>query len=323
MRLYLPSCHFSKQERIVGLLKNIENFVDSKAFINLVELFDGKINGNSLADKLKSLSEFVSVWDYRKKLASNNQINERWNIADDEFVKKNAMVIIECSRALCLVNGSLPTERPNYILPLGGARCSNLDRPLYAKKIIDQFGYSGIKVVALSGFRKINEKERCSVDEYALGAETEFDAINCGLERAFGLKNDYREQTCDNENLHLRSCVRKYFKTYNECDIYSVSAPSTSAERRANSRDTFEFFVNQFKIGEGEKLLLVTSQIYVPYQLLKFADLAIEGCFDVECVGYTMDVNAKRSHPSNYLQEIKGTINTMCELYRKYGGEND
>ncbi len=319
MKLNLPSCRLSKQDRISGFLESVELYVNSKPLNSLVKLFGGEIGTSDFSQKIQYLNDFVSVWDYRKKLANRNEKNERWNITDDEFAKKNADEIFEHCKELGMVMGSTPSQRPHVILPLGGARASNLDRPLYARNVIDGFGYNGIKVVALSGFRPIDEKERRSIDPYAPGAKTEFDAINRGLELAFDLKNDCFDRHFEHENLFLRGCIRQYDAQYNACSVYSVAAPSSSADRRANSRDTFLFFLKTFNVEKGDKLLLVTSQIYVSYQLLKFADLAIEREFDVDCVGYAMDISSPLARSSNFLQEIKSTVNAMYDFYEKYG----
>lgn len=135
------------------------------------------------------------------------------------------------------------------VAPLGGARYSNLDRPMYAGNI----------------YHKI--------------------------------RNANKDQ---------------------EINIVALAAPSTEPSRRANSRDTFEYFLDYYHIKKGDNLLLVTSQIYVPYQWLKFIDLALEGAFHVECVGYSMCEKEAFAKPSNFLQEIKGTVNAIAILMKKY-----
>ena len=97
------------------------------------------------------------------------------------------------------------------VAPLGGARYSNLDRPMYAGNI----------------YHKI--------------------------------RNANKDQ---------------------EINIVALAAPSTEPSRRANSRDTFEFHV--------------------------------------ECVGYSMCEKEALAKPSNFLQEIKGTVNAIAILMKKY-----
>ena len=79
------------------------------------------------------------------------------------------------------------------------------------------------------------------------------------------------------------------------------------------------FFLEKFNITEGNKILLVTSGIYAPFQLLKFMPIALEKNIYVDCVG----LNNKRpgsafNKPANYCQEIKATINAIKMLTDLY-----
>ena len=81
-------------------------------------------------------------------------------------------------------------------------------------------------------------------------------------------------------------------------------------------------FLDHFNIADGKKLLLVTSCIYVPFQYLKFMGLAINGGFDVDCIGSDVVDSGSLSKPSNYLQEIKGTIDAIYGLYHQFESDN-
>ena len=65
---------------------------------------------------------------------------------------------------------------------------------------------------------------------------------------------------------------------------------------------------------------MVTSCIYVPFQLLRFMDLAIEKGFYVDCVGMLNDdkKGTAFSHISNYCQETKAAINAIKTLADKW-----
>ena len=45
------------------------------------------------------------------------------------------------------------------------------------------------------------------------------------------------------------------------------------------TQQTFEFFMKKFRVHEKAKILLITSCIYVPFQLMKFMELAIKKIF--------------------------------------------
>ncbi len=314
-----PESEISKAERISGLLDSCFEWLYSEPLRKLVKLFDGEELANQIGHNretdLDSLHRFAERWDFRKG-------KERWAVDDGQFVARNQEYIMEQATILGLKDVIDPHIEPDYILPLGGARLSNYVRPKMAKKIIDEKGYVGRTIVALSGTRPLNEIEMPFVEEYAPDALTEFDAINGGLEKAFGL-NEFSEERIDNDNINLCSAVRKYKDQYKGSDIYSLAAPSSDPEhRRANSYDTFEFFLDHFNIADGKKLLLVTSCIYVPFQYLKFMGLAINGGFDVDCIGSDVVDSGSLSKPSNYLQEIKGTIDAIYGLYHQFESDN-
>ena len=323
MKIVCPNSNMGKKERKEKLLINMEKWIRSDAMNHLIDLFGGTIlQTDNFKNYMHWINEFAEIWNYRARNSFQNQENERWNVSDDEYVQNNKEEIMRCVLELGLVEETVPSKIPDFILPLGGARYSNLYRAQYANKIYQDIKKNNsekqMKVIALSGTRPISDKERNEVDTYAFGAKTEFDAICSGLEIAFGLrKEEYEEERNINENINLCSVVRKYKSDDKNTQIISLAAPSSNSERRANSRDTFEYFLDRYHIKRQDNILLVTSQIYVPYQLLKFVDLALEGEFNVECVGYRMDEKGMLSKTSNFLQEVKGTINAINMLVQE------
>ena len=321
MKIICPSSSFSRKDRINLLFKSADAWIRSAPLNRLITLFGGEIDAVNFSDRISALNDFVNVWDFRKKLVEQQLVNERWNICNDDFVNANEAFILQQAAELGLVYAQAPEMIPTHILPLGGARYANLNRVELAKQVIDQNGFKEpTKVVALSGMRTINEKERPAVDTYAPDATTEFDAVNAALETVFHLGKDFQEDRREHTNPHLNSCVREYQRSYRGIGVSSIAAPSQCPDRRANSRDTFDYFCALYNINDTSSLLLVTSQIYVPYQLLKVADIAIESGFDVECIGTQMGLSP-HLNASSYLQEIKGTVNAVYSLFRKYENE--
>ena len=172
--------------------------------------------------------------------------------------------------------------------------------------------------MALTGMRPINDIEKESLETYAPFAKTEYEAICCGIEKAFNLsKGLYSETLHSNDNINMAWAERVY-----DCDkrmISVLSAPSSDPDRRANSMDTFEFFLKRYEQKEGAKLLLVTSAIYVPFQLMKFTDLALEKGLYVDCIGNrSYDHSPTVLNTASYLQELKATINAINVLAEKF-----
>lgn len=312
LRIKCPAIDLEKESRIKELFSDISSWIDSEELQRLVCLFGGSLDKTiPLKEKIDCLNEFVEVWDYRKM-----QVNcgERWFIQNDSFVEEHSDEIMNLAEGLGLRNVVEPIIVPNYILPLGGGRMSNLIRPMGAKAMSDKFMNEKHSIIALGGMRPLNDIERPYSDRYAPGAKTEYDAICAGMEQAFGLEgHQYKEETHIEENVNLCSAIRKYRGT----DIYVVAAPSTNPERRANSMDTFEYFMEQFDVKKGDRILLVTSCIYVPFQFLKFMKIALEKELIIDCVGAPFD-NEELIKTSNYLQEIKSAVNAMKALADEY-----
>ena len=322
-RIECPSTeNKSIDERAVHLLNNIKRWICSPAMQKLVERFGGSIDDSaSLMNIVNDLNSFVNIWDFRKLQAGGG---ERWNITDTEKVLENKDLIFECATELGLVNQTEPVFNPDYILPLGGARMSNLFRPGQAKKTLESHQDCSAAVVALSGKRPINEIETEFINQYAPDASTEYDAICSGLEKSFGLEHEYHETDFVTPNLNMQWAKREYSELYRDSRIFSIAAPSSDPKRRANSFDTFEFFMEQFDVKEGSKVLLVTSAIYVPFQLLKFMPIALKENIMVDCIGVdSTQAGTQFNQPVNYLQELKGAVNavkTLCDEYSELAG---
>lgn len=324
IRIRCPRSGIGKQERINRLYADLSKWVYSDALKTLLELYEVNINRNlDFKEYVRELHKTASkLWDFRQKKAeqgNRKEMIERWLLEDEQFVLDNQEVILESARKLGLVDITEPLFVPDYICPLGGARLANLYRCLAAQMVVDENNWENKKIVALSGTRPVSEIERPYLEQYAADADTEYDAICRGLERAFDL-NEYQEKKIVSENVNSCAAIREYSKKYHGSVIYSVAAPSSAPDvRRANSADTFEYFLKQFEVNTGEKILLTTNCIYQPFQLLRFIMLGLEHDFEVDCIGVGAKIDGTAfSKPSNYLQEIKATIDAISNFCDKY-----
>ena len=317
IKISCPRAGQKKKDRVYELFQSISEWVYNEKLHELIQLYNCEIpEGLSLKDYIVWLNKFVNVWDYRKIQAGGG---ERWGIKSDSFADQNMQIIMNAAEVLGMVDGNVPKELPDYILPLGGARLTNWSRPQMARRLIDEVGIKDVVVVALSGYRRLNEIEMPYIKKYAPKAQTEYDAINKGMEQAFGILDDFEEKTITHDNVYLQSIVRRYKETYRGCSIYSLLAPSSDGLKRANSIDTFHFFMKYFQICEKKRILLVSSNIYVPFHLMKFMEIAIENDLEVDCVGVSRDLAGDISlNPISYLQEIKSTVNAIYLISEKY-----
>ena len=314
--LSCPDVNMQYDMRVKHLADTVTDWLHSDAFVELIELFGGTVvTSGSLKEQIKYYDRFAEVWNYRKNKANGG---ERWMIQEDTFLSEHRSEIMDCMTILGLRDVVEPAGQPDYILPLGGARMANLDRCETAKEVCIKYPESDIPVVALTGMRPINEIERASLLQYAPDAQTEYEAVCGGMTKAFNLsKNFYEEDIHEDENINLAWAERHYSDDLRQ--IHVLSAPSSDPGRRANSMDTFKFFMERYKLEPGARVLLVTSCIYVPFQLMKFTDLALAKGIYVDCIG-----NKNRSgspsvlNAASYLQELKAAINAVYSLSERY-----
>ncbi len=320
MAIYFE-CSEDKGIREHLLRKRINEWIHSDAMKKILSSFNTCIPNNlSTEESVNWLLRFSDEWDYRKKqqTAMDKTTSEaaRWLIKDSEIEEQQAKVVMEAIADLGLIDVDMPLHRKyDYIVALGGARLSCLLRPRYAKKIWEQFGIKPRAIMMLSGARPIAESERSVTDTYAKGAKTEFDLICKGAEKSFELTEFEEERHCDS-NINLSWAVRTY---KNVCPVIALEGPSTEPnKRRANSADTYKFFVEKLHVPEGAKVLLITSQIYVPYQQLEaIRILSIPYNIVIETIGFPNDWSGQMQgmqQPSNYLQEIRSTIQAMSRI---------
>jgi len=320
MAIYFE-CPESKIERVPEIINKINKWTQSAALKKILDSFGARIpDGFSIADTVEWLLNFSDEWDYRKKQreAKDTKTNEaaRWLLNDSELMPQQAESVLDGIADLGLTGISIPLRRDyHYIVALGGARLSCLLRPRYAQKVMEQFSIRPKAVIMLSGSRPIADSERSVTDTYAKGAKTEFDLICKGAEQCFGL-SEFQEKRHDDENINRSWAIRTYSS---EIPVISIAGPSTEPEiRRANSADTYKFFFEKFHVAEGTKLLLITSQIYVPYQQIEaIRTLSLPYDILVETIGFPNEWSGNMQglqQPSNYLQEIRSTIQAMSRF---------
>jgi len=261
--------------RVSLIHKKIEEWLRSDALTVLVNKFGTKVPENlDLASLVDWLEKFSDNWDFRRlqrevNITETNE-NARWLISESNDDQEEIKTIKNSSKALNLIGRCKPDlDSYDYIIPLGGARYSCYLRPLYANSLIVNNKLKANNIVLLASSRPISESERDATDTYSKNTNTEFDLINSGAEVSFNLKKNYEEESfLDTENVNRNWVIRKYKNCSNLPPIISISAPSTEPDkRRANSADTFNFFLSKFSINEKSTLLLITSQIsLIPHQ---------------------------------------------------------
>lgn len=329
IRITCPDSTLSREDRIQYIIDSFDKWINSDAFNELLDLFGGTYEKNTSAiSKIKWLkTDFIDIWDYRRK-QREAQTKEgeaaRWLLKNDVLVMNNKEMILNNAKRLGLIGikESIYSEA-EFILPLGGARLSNLRRCELARREQEHLDNQAT-IVALSGMRPISESERNGfIDTYAPDAKTEYDAMCCGMQHTFSQINDWEEKVYENSNMNLNYAIRHYIdKDGNSLNLYALAAPSTDSSRRSNSADCFKFFFEKFQVQEHSKIINCTSQIYCPYQQTRSLAFAIEHNVEFDTIGFPFALNnvsgsensRQLSEPVNYLQEIKATVDAMYDF---------
>lgn len=303
-------------------LNKIKAWISTPELKELIHSFGGEYESNAtLSEQINTLLDFSDIWDFRNKQKKNSSSSEnaRWTIEENQLSEKQKELTLEAAKKLGLIGCTTPSQKEyDYILVLGGARMSCLFRMQYAKEVCDQYGVIAKSIVGLAGMREIMESERSATDTYALDAKTEFDLMESALKKVFG-------------SLEITEIQERIVKSRNESwalkrysygiPVILLAAPSGEPQkRRANTADTLAFFRERLNVEKEKSILLITSQIYVPYQQLEaIRMLALPYGHALETIGFPNDWSVGLQglqKPENYLQEIRSVLQSADRLLK-------
>lgn len=299
-----------------GLDAAIDKWVRSPALLELVEEFGGELPERDVAGRLAWLEEFSVLWDFRAG-------KERNFAAIPQFLPATEKVILAVADALGMVGTTGPrNSHYEHVLILGGLVRGCLARPLHAAKLLRDGTITTDSVTALSAYRPL------AGDELGLAERAgeshlidEFGAMDAGVQRAFGVGEPVSDRGEESPVVGASWRVREY-RTGADLAVRVVAAPSTEpGTRRSNTSDTYAWFATELaKLMPSERVLLVTSDIYRPFQhaeALRMLTLPYQ--VEIDAVGMRAGALDRRlTHefrPHNYLQEVRSTIRAIQMLH--------
>ena len=268
-----------------------------------------------LGEALEWFEDFSLRWDFRGGQERNLAVAKN-------LTPEIEAVVMKAAPALGLVGTSPPqAQHYDHVLVLGGLVRACIARPLYAAKLLDENIIKAPMITALGGHRPLNG------DEFALAARIgcdgltdEFDAMDEGVRRAFHV-SDGVDRGERGDTVGASWAVREY-GDHPDLTVRVVAAPSSEpGVRRANTADTYRWFASELaKLHSGDRVLILTSDIYVPFQ---HADalrmLALPYDVEVDAAGIRSgDAAAELAQvfqPHHHLQEMRSTIRALCGLY--------
>ncbi|GGO14693.1 hypothetical protein [Micromonospora parathelypteridis] len=323
----LPTTRPARGERIAAgaglatpdrarLVERITSWVDSPAMTALLAEFGAEQRlAGSLAERLRALEEFSATrWDYRK-----GQV-ERYEAVGETFTAPTDVRIRSAARSLGLAARVVPRNRRfDHVLVLGGGVRTMMARAHLAATILRQ-GVQATSVDGLGSLRPIPEQNVFAA-QFGLGdVATEGDAVDETLRHVFSAAPATEQRSGTTETGHAW-WVRSHGDV--EPPVHVLAAPSSRPGKRANTADTLIGWAELLRPAPvGVRLLLVTTDIFVPFQhceAVRLLGLRF-GC-DVETVGFDSSVNPWVPPAPTFaiLQEVRSTIRSMQALYEALG----
>ncbi|MCG5454497.1 hypothetical protein PSH03_003655 [Micromonospora sp. PSH03] len=287
---------------------------------DLVELFGGTLpvtDQATTAALLAWLDEFSGThWNFRKGA-------ERPDAQEPTLDAEQRAMVLNAAEALGLVRARSPRhDTYTHLLVLGGLARACLQRTSYAVALLANVLVGRPEVAALGSGRPLTAAEHALLRDQGVEAcQNEMDAMDAGVRRYLGFSGPVSVETNEVPNDSALSWSVRTYRRESGPTVRVLSAPSGEPEqRRANTADTQRFWAERVTLTPDDRVLVVTSAIYVPFQHADaLRTLGVPFGVEVDTVG----VEAGWSHepslhqpvsPGKYLQEIRSAIRSMRAL---------
>jgi len=254
-----------------------------------------------------------------------------------------------------MVEATPPPHRSyRHLIVLGGLAHACLRRTGYAAHLVRSGLTITGEVAALGSFRPLSPVERDMLATIGVtDCETEVDALDAGVRRAFG-EHAPTEETgtaparetdagparetdtgparetgtapagrsgAVGAYAHGAWSVRGYRPAPGP-PVRVLAAPSSEpAVRRAHTADTQRFWAGRVRLSPGDRVLVVTAPIYVPFQHCDaIRTLGVPYGCGIDTVGVDpalagAPLPEPPPTPGRYLQEVRSAIRSMRTLH--------
>jgi hypothetical protein len=175
-------------------------------------------------------------------------------------------------------------------------------------------------VVVLGGHRELGGDEPAQAATLGFGQQfDEADVVVAATRQAFGLSGPLKCEESAPRPARWDDALWAASGHYDWPDVNVIIVPSSEpSSRRVNTVDQLRYWARERAIGPDDRVLLLTTQIYVPFQQLAGLQvLGIERGCRVFCCG----VDAENSllpgrvfGGRSYLQEIRSALQAAGKL---------
>jgi hypothetical protein len=228
-------------------------------------------------------------------------------------------LIVSAATALGLVSATpVPPERFTSLVVLSGLVRACVNRTRYARTLLDQ-GVQAASVTVLGGHRELRGDELVLAKEQGFGdAFDEAEVVLAATRQAFGLGEPEESEAAGPPRSGWDDELWGAAARYRWPGTQVLIVPAGEPGRRVNTADQLLYWADRGGIGRDDRVLLLTTQIYVPFQQLSALQvLGIERGCAVRCCG----VDPRHSFlpgasftGRSYLQEIRSALLAAARL---------
>lgn len=277
---------------------------------------------------LERLAGLSGDWDFRGRGGGveRNFIGAEPADVNGRLVPEE--LITAAARALGLVSATpVPQERFTSLVVLSGLVKACVNRTRHAKALLNN-GVRADSVTVLGGHRELRGDELVLARELGFGdLFDEADVVLAATRQAFGLGAAPESEATGPSRMDWDDELWSARVRYRWPGVEVLIVPTGEPGRRVNTADQLRYWAAQNEIGRDDRVLLLTTQIYVPFQQLGGLQvLSIERGCAVRCCG----VDAENSFlpglsfsGRSYLQEIRSALLAAAQLMtaaRRAGG---
>lgn len=309
--------------------RELETFTFNIGLDELSRLYGIEDLPTDTEERLHALQKIAEEhWDYRRG-AERQAVD--WEGGEDSLSNPDSeqwATVFSATDKLGLVESSRPNNpNPDVLVVLGGANKAPLDRTRYALESVDSYG----QIVAIGTTRPVGEAEKPNVEDYAEGAETEFDLMCGALVHELNATQD-GDDIVDNRNGdEWRVRVYKYLDGEEEKTAFVLGTPhmihrqnATENATRATTYDNYDFLARALELDKNPNtsIVSVTTAFYTAGQHLPgVQELVANYGVELETIGHDAEYSGKNRTPKQLLMETKAAIDAADRLHVKLHSE--
>lgn len=270
---------------------------------------------------LERLADLSADWDFRKNRERNFIEGAPAEVNGQEIPDE---LVIAAARALGLVDAVAVTGRKfSHLAVLSGLVSACVNRTHRAAELI-RGGLAADAVVVLGAHRVLGGAEPRQAADTGLGdLADEAEVIVAATRQAFGLGAPLSaRESQPPPDPGNQAAFHAASAHYRWPSVEVVIAPSGEPDsRRANTADQLRHWADLAGLGSEHDVLILTTQIYVPYQHLETVRvLGLErGCGVYSCGVDAASSLLPRATPfggRDYLQEIRSALRAAPALVK-------